>query len=64
MCLISGSFPYLNGFSYVGTGLLGSRERARSKTWLPNACAEPKDARTMVARKGLELVRSWIGRSF
>lgn len=64
MWWISGNCPYLNGFSYVGRGVLGSNVNSRLKTWLLNAWEVPKEARSRVAVRGLVEVRSWTGRSF
>jgi len=52
MWCISSNFPYLNGFSYFGSGVLGSGFTSRLKTWLLNAWEEPKEARRRVARRG------------
>jgi hypothetical protein len=52
--LISSSFPYLSGFSYCGSGTLGSVLMSRLKTWLLKAWEDPKDARSSVARRGWE----------
>lgn len=62
--LISGSFPYLSGFSYFGGAAFGSVLMSRLKTWLLNGCEGPNDARRRVARSGWEDVSSCTGRSF
>lgn len=60
---ISGSFPYLNGFSCEGIATLESRSRVSENALLLYPVEVPKEAITMLAESGEELRSICRGRS-
>jgi hypothetical protein len=59
MWWISGLAAYLSGAGGAAGGALASAWIVMSKTFLLKGVDEPKDASTIDALRGLELVRSW-----
>ena len=64
MWWISGLRVYRSGESGAAGGALASVWTVRSKTFWLKGVEEPNEASTTDTLRGLELVRSWYGRSF